>query len=321
MPPTTRKPTGLPAWPILLIAGVEKSGKSYASAAASASEHVGRTFWIPVGEDGPDELGALPGARFEIVVHDGTYRQILQSLQWAAAQPAEDGKPNLIVLDSATRMWALLSDMAQADANRRRKSDEAPISMDLWNVAKSRWQHLLDVFRQHQGPSILTARLDVVTVMDGDKPTKDKDYKVQAEKGLPFEVGAAVHLHALGDAFLTGVRSLKFKPTPGEVTPFNPFTVEDLWQKMGLLEKDGAGTRSHSRADGDQSVRAEDALIAERSALLAAIRQSFPADQANARVSEVAQQWHQDHGHQIQATEDMDGLRALLDALRQEAQA
>ena len=26
----TRRPTGLPSWPILLIAGMEKSGKTYA---------------------------------------------------------------------------------------------------------------------------------------------------------------------------------------------------------------------------------------------------------------------------------------------------
>lgn len=69
---TTRKPTGLPSWPILLIAGVPKAGKSYACAAASASPLVGRTLWVPVGEDDPDELGGIPGADFDIVQHDGT---------------------------------------------------------------------------------------------------------------------------------------------------------------------------------------------------------------------------------------------------------
>ena len=33
----TRKPTGKPPWPIMLIAGVEKSGKTYSAAQASAS--------------------------------------------------------------------------------------------------------------------------------------------------------------------------------------------------------------------------------------------------------------------------------------------
>ena len=63
----TRKPTGLPAWPILLIAGVEKAGKTYAAAAASSSDLIGRTLWVSIGEDDPDEYGAIPGARFEII--------------------------------------------------------------------------------------------------------------------------------------------------------------------------------------------------------------------------------------------------------------
>ena len=70
---TTRKPTGLPAWPILLIAGVPKAGKSYACAAASASPLVGRTLWVPVGEDDPDELGGDPRSRLR---HRPTRRHI-----------------------------------------------------------------------------------------------------------------------------------------------------------------------------------------------------------------------------------------------------
>ena len=115
----TRKPTGKPLWPILLIAGIEKSGKSYAAAAASASKLIGRTLWVPVGEDDPDELGGIDGARFEIVEHDGTYRGILSAVDAAVAELAKDDTPGLIVLDSGTRLWNLLSDEAQATANAR----------------------------------------------------------------------------------------------------------------------------------------------------------------------------------------------------------
>ena len=103
----TRKPTGKPAWPIMLIAGAEKAGKTYSAAQASASKLIGRTLWVGVGEDDPDEYGALPGVRFEIVEHDGTYRGILAALTACAAEPMEEGRPNLIVLDSATRLWDL----------------------------------------------------------------------------------------------------------------------------------------------------------------------------------------------------------------------
>ena len=37
----TRKPTGKPPWPILLLAGRPKAGKSYAAAAATETTGVG----------------------------------------------------------------------------------------------------------------------------------------------------------------------------------------------------------------------------------------------------------------------------------------
>ena len=75
---TVRKPTGLPAWPVLLLAGVEKSGKTYAAAQASASDMIGHTYWIGFGEQDPDEYGQI--GQFDIVEHDGTYRDLLRAI-------------------------------------------------------------------------------------------------------------------------------------------------------------------------------------------------------------------------------------------------
>lgn len=257
----TRAPTGKPPWPILLLAGVEKSGKSYSAAEASASSMVGRTLWVSLGEDDPDELGALPGARFEIVEHDGTYRGVLAVLDACAGLiPEKDAKPNLIVLDSGTRLWDLLCDQQQVEANRRARvkaekfkrspSDEdAIITMDQWNVAKQRWAHIIDCLRAHQGPSIITARLESVTILDGaGSPTKDKDWKVKAEKSLPYDVGAIVEMRARGDSWLTGVRSLRYKAIAPR-TEFRDFTVEALWTKLGLAEADATSHRTHAAID------------------------------------------------------------------------
>src|SRR5690606_14747062 len=79
----TRKPSGLPSWPILLLAGREKAGKSWAAVSASASPLVGRTLYIGIGEDDPDEYSIIPGADFEIVVHDGTFPGILAAVRAA----------------------------------------------------------------------------------------------------------------------------------------------------------------------------------------------------------------------------------------------
>ncbi len=258
----TRPPTGKPPWPILLIAGSEKAGKSYSAAQVSASKLIGRTLWVGVGEDDPDELGALPGARFEIVQHDGTYRGILAALTAAAAEP-QDGKPNLIVLDSATRLWDLLCDEQQVEANRRAKvkaernkqpvgDQDATITMDQWNTAKQRWAHCIEALRDHTGPSIVTARLEEVTVLDDrGNPTKNHTWKVKAEKSLPYDVGAIVEMPSRGKTFLTGVRSLRFKPDPQnpERTAYPDFTVEKLWTDLGLAEKDATSARQHTAND------------------------------------------------------------------------
>ena len=253
----TRQPTGKPPWPIVLITGAEKAGKTYACAEASSSPHIGRTFWVSIGEDDPDEYGAIPGARFEIVEHQGTYRSILQALTDAAAEPPADGRPNLLVVDSGTRLWDLLCDEQQVEANRRARAkaerqrrspseDDAVITMDQWNAAKQRWAHCIDVLREHPGPSIVTARLDTVTVVDsGGNPTKDKDKKVKAEKSLPSEVGVIVEMPVRGEAWLTGVRSLRLQLTEPRVR-LQDFTVQSLWDALGVTEAGGTTPRQHT---------------------------------------------------------------------------
>ena len=239
----TRKPTGLAPWPITLVAGAEKAGKSWSAAEASGSDLIGRTLWIGIGEDDPDEYALIPGANFEIVEHAGTYRSILDELTNAVAEPQGD-KPTLIVVDSMTRLWDLIVSDVQEIANRRARTkaqkynkpvsdDDVQISMDLWNTAKQRWEHVIDTLRFHTGPVILTARLKQVAVMDANgKPTTEKTWKIEAEKSLPYDVGAIVELPARGEAYLSGVRSTRLQLE--SKTRLKTFTVDALWRNMGL---------------------------------------------------------------------------------------
>lgn len=256
----TREPTGKPPWPITLLAGAEKSGKSWAAAEASGSDLIGRTFWISVGEDDPDEYKHVPGARFQIVKHDGTYRDILGATAWAARQPRdESGRPNLIVADSGSRLWAMLGDMGQMEANdrarrkaeRQRKpfnpDEEIQIGRDLWNVATSRWQNVLDVLREHDGPSIITARLQEVSGTDQfGQPTKERVLKVAAQKDLTFDVGAVVEIHRRGEVYITGVRSVAYDVPIGDRKPVDWFTMDALWRKLGLDAPDATAPRQHA---------------------------------------------------------------------------
>lgn len=266
-----REPTGKPTWPILLIAGGEKAGKSYASAQASSSDLIGQTYWIGVGEDDPDEYGAIPGARFLIAKHDGTHKSIVTALREASAMPRVDGKPNLLVVDSGTRVWEMLSDEAQERANMRAKKAaqkwnkpfdpeaEATIGPDLWNRATGRWQDVMEVLRNHDGPSIITARLDIVTIMDDKgQPTKDKTSKVKAQKSLPFDVGGIVEMPERGKAYISGIRSLKLDLPVGEKHQVKDFTVDWLWRKLGLDVEGATSPRQHSGADGQASAAVPD---------------------------------------------------------------
>ena len=211
----TRKPTGKAPWPMLLIAGVQKSGKSYACAAFSASDLIDRTFYIEVGEGSADQYGALPGARYEIVEHDGSYAGILAACESAVAEPAR-GRPHAIVLDSASELWGLLSDEQQSIASKRGKGT---ITMDQWNAAKKRWRKIIDTLRAHTGPVILTARYDEVTVMKDGKPTTDKAWKVRAEKDLPYEVDGVIELREPRRPVVTGVRTVAFNVPAGGIVP------------------------------------------------------------------------------------------------------
>lgn len=297
----TRKPTGVPAWPILLLAGVEKSGKSYAAAQASASELVDRTLWITCGEDDPDELGQLPGARFEIVQQDGTHRAICDTLAAIHQLPTPTGKPHLIVIDSVSMLWQVLKDEAQEAANRRRKRTDADISMDLWNQAANRWRHLMDLLRAHRGPVLLTARLAQVAEVDGNRPTGRQEWRVEGHKTLPFDVSGIVQLRSRSERFLTGVRSLRFDMGADDLLPIPAeTTVHDLWVRYGL---DQSGERTHRSADGAASLAADQQA---RDALLDRLA-------AVADMGRMAAWWSDTHGHDIALTPLIDQLRALVE--------
>ncbi|MGW7090120.1 hypothetical protein ACWGH2_42425 [Streptomyces sp. NPDC054871] len=250
----TVRPTGHPSWPMLLLAGTEKSGKSYEAAKFSGSDLIGRTLWVEIGEGEGHHYGAVPGARYELVPHDGSFLDILDAVRWAAWQPrGEDGKPNAIVLDSASILWDLVSDEQAVIARRRaaeraeraaRQKQVAPIdptdytiTSDQWNVAKRRWGLVIDALRHHDGPVIICARMEEVTLFDGaGKPTKERTWKIQTERKLPFEVTGTIQLRGYRRAFLTGIRSLRLNIDPDATVPYPGFSLDKLMRDLGLHE-------------------------------------------------------------------------------------
>lgn len=230
-----RQPSGKPPWPMILLAGSEKAGKSWSAAEFSSSDLIGRTFWIEIGEGSADQYGAMQGARYEIVDHDGSYQQILTACREAVAESAVKGRPNAIVIDSMTELWDLLCNEQQEVANKKRGGTEATITMDQWNTAKKRWRRVIDALRTNDGPIILTARFEQVTVMDkAGKPTTQKEWKIRAEKNLPFEVDGIVELPKPRQAYLNGMRSVVLQVPQGGHLPLPDFTIDKLFRDLGL---------------------------------------------------------------------------------------
>lgn len=234
----TRKPTGKPSWPILLLAGGEKCGKSYSAAALSASDLIDRTFYLEVGEGSADQYGALPGARYEIVQHDGTYNSLLAAAQAMVAEPRRGAKPNAIVVDSITELWDLLGNEQAAIAKGRGKT---VITMDQWNAAKKKWRVFFDALRAHNGPVILTARYELVTVMDeAGKPTKEKEWKVRAEKNTAYEVDGIIQIPKPREFYIAGMRTLKFEvPVGGNLRLPPHFTLDWFLRELGIAGNEG----------------------------------------------------------------------------------
>ena len=79
----TRKPSCKASFPLMLLAGIEGAGKTWAAVESTSMSAVDKAFFIEVGESQADAYGAVPGADFLIVEHDGTVGQIRGAIHWA----------------------------------------------------------------------------------------------------------------------------------------------------------------------------------------------------------------------------------------------
>lgn len=228
----TRKPTGAVPWPLILVEGAEKSGKSWAAAVLSSSEKVGRTLWLDWSEGAADEYGAIPGARFEVIEHDGTWASIFEQVKAAreVAQAAVDKgeKPVVLVIDSMTAEWDDLKDWVDGKARRREKNRKAlerdpeaevQITTDLWNLATSRHKELMRVLMRFPGIVVMTARGADQVAMENGQPTTKRTWKVEGQKNLAYDASVWVRLSRTEHPQIIGARSVHAGIVPGEDKP------------------------------------------------------------------------------------------------------
>lgn len=212
----TRKPTGEVAWPLLLVEGEEKAGKSFATYELSADPRVGRTFVLDLGEGTADEYARL--GPYEVLDHNGTYGDMVDQVRAVCHEPMIDGKPNVLAFDSLSMFWDLINDWKEHRARNsragRRKLEKDPdaeleIPVNLHNDGAVRFYRPVNMLRRSNVIGVLIARgKETAKVVNGQPVSGETDYRVEAHKGIGFVVTAQVRMVRPHQATLVGCRSL-----------------------------------------------------------------------------------------------------------------
>lgn len=237
----THKPSGAAAYPIVLLSGVEGGGKSWTAAAATGLPGFHEKYWLEFGEQMAEEYGGVPGADYQVIEMDGSYKQLLGAAQWAAKQSQQQEAPSMLVFDSVTKLWEMLSYEQQIEANARaarkgkRTDGDAQVTVDLWNMAKERFYAVLDALRSFNGLVIVTARLDNNAVIGpGGTPTGERIWKIRAQKDLPFDCQVIMQARAPRQWTMTKVTS-RYLLMPSEgYMEWPDFTIEELLIRLEL---------------------------------------------------------------------------------------
>jgi hypothetical protein len=242
----TRQPTGAVPWPLVLIEGEEKAGKTWACAEFTASPRVGRCFWIDLGEGAADEYGAIPGAHYEIVEHDGSFAALVANVteirDIAAQALAAGDKPVVLVIDTMTEEWAILSDWARdcaraSKANKRKLAEdpnaEIIVSSNYWNNANARHRQLMRMLKKFPGIVLMTShgKLTAVIGPDGQPVEGKKEHKVEAQKTLGADASCWLRLYRNEPGVIVGGRSVHVKFRPGE----EPRRLAADWSLEGII--------------------------------------------------------------------------------------
>lgn len=236
----TRRPTGLSPWPMILVDGFPKTGKTGLLCEFSASEFVGDTFIFQIGERAADEYRDL--GPFHIVDDlDGTWADFYDQVVQATLMPRSDpDRPNVIAVDSGTECWSGLRDWVDTRA-RNSEAARALLTRDpdatvvrgqnLWNDANDRWVHLLKLLATWDGIAVLTARGDEVTAYENGQPAPNnrREYRADIQKDTTSRCTAVVSLRDYRQPRLTALTKLGFEmPDKGYLELPRDATLEHL---------------------------------------------------------------------------------------------
>lgn len=313
----TRKPTGVPNWPMVLLEGPDSVGKSYQAAQFTGSDLTGQAYWMDLGEGAADEYINVPGADYLILDHDGSWSDICGQVKAATEAAEGSDKPAVLVVDSMSNIWDMLkawtNNRARNSKNGKRilaadpDADVKP-APNLWNDANDRHHQFMNLLSRFPGIVVLTAKGKETMAVDSEgRPIPNaKDYSVEANKNLPFRVNAHVRLSREDPPTVVSFRSATNGMRPGVDRPqkYPDFTLEHLvFDVMGLKQ---AQNRDVTELVTDEKAMAD----AARVELGAFIRKH------NIPYKPLSERFHQDNGEALEDTRDPQAIRNLLDELK-----
>lgn len=247
----TRTPSGKPSWPLILLAGESKTGKTHAACAFTGDPRVGRAFVLDLGEGCADEYIVVPGADYEIIDHDGTWVDIIDQVEAvrdiARAELDAGRNPVVLVVDSMTTEWAMLTEWTNERAKRSKSNRallaenpdaEIDVSSNYWNDANSRHNRLMNILKTFPGVVVLTTlETEKTQFGPGGRPLTNapKVAKPDGQKRLPADVNVWIRLSLTEEPVVVGMRYPgKMSITPGrpgkenQPKPWPDFTLGKL---------------------------------------------------------------------------------------------
>jgi hypothetical protein len=255
--------------PLILLEGEEKSGKTWAAALLTRSEKIGRAWFLDLGEGSADDYINIPGARYRILHHDGTFAAIYERVLAVKAEAAKDraeGKPPvLLVIDTMTDLWNGLKAWTDerhrnSKLGRRQYADdpdgEHKPSQNLWNDTNSRHRRLMTQLMTFPGVVVMTARGKEVTEIKNGKPVEggSKVWSVTAQQDVPFDATLWVRMFRERPPVVAGGRSVVAPVRPGSPPQAISYDGDNLleWLIFDVLRIDprAAEVRNLQHASG-----------------------------------------------------------------------
>ena len=220
--------------PLILLSGPEFTWKTTTAIRSTVDERFGTGYLVEIGETGGVQHCAAPGVRTLPVGHDGTiagiHAAIVDVRDEARARARAADRPTVLVLDSATELWALhsawVSNRVNAAAHARGCDPSVVSSQQYWNDANAAWGRTMAVLRGFPGVVIAVCRGGFGTEYDdnGKILKGEKVWINRGQKDLPFAANVYIRMTP-GQARIIGLRTADLERA---VDPRDKKSGEDL---------------------------------------------------------------------------------------------